>query len=151
MKLNGLGYDFYDDYGNLVHEEEDGTLTLIPPSDTDYYVTPDAIISIPTTPADTTGRPTVTQAAAIAAANPASSSVVDWLKALAEAVPKALQLYNAQQIAAVNVKRAQSGLAPLNAGLYGPQVGVGMNADTQRMMIYGALGIGALLLLSKKR
>lgn len=98
-----------------------------------------------------TGAPTADQAATIAqlAAKTNDPASVGWLSALANAVPKALQLYNAQQIAAVNIQRAQQGLAPLNPALYGPQVGVALSPGTSSLILYGAIGLGALVLIKK--
>lgn len=56
------------------------------------------------------------------------------------------------QILTVQLQRAQQGLAPLdiNPAQYGlqPSIGVGVTADTKEMLMYGALGIGGLWLLS---
>ena len=81
---------------------------------------------------------------------PASATETDWLKMISEAAPKVLQLWNAQQIAQVNIERAQRGLAPLNPAGYGPQVALTMPAGTQQMLLYGAIGLGAFMLLNKK-
>jgi hypothetical protein len=75
----------------------------------------------------------------------------DWISSVftgenVKAVLTAAQAYQLQQI---NLERAQRGLAPLSAAQYAPTVNVGVNQDTQRMLMIGAIALGAVLLLSK--
>ena len=62
------------------------------------------------------------------------------------------QLDTVKQITQVNLQRAQQGLAPLpyDASQMGlaPTVNVGLSSDTSRLVSYGAMGIGAVLLLA---
>lgn len=78
-------------------------------------------------------------------------AVGDWFDKLVNAAPKLLATYNAQQIASVNADRARRNLPPINASLYGPQVGVGMDPSTQQMVLFGALGVAAVMLITKKK
>lgn len=146
-KRSQLGYTYQDDYGNTWESSGDDytpdTLIEAVP-DTSFTVTPTGTVVV-AGPA-----PTAEQKAAVAAANPSDSSALSWLTALAAQVPKVLQLYNAQQIAAVNVQRAQQGLMPLNPALYGPQVGVALPAGAQSGLMWIALGGAALLLLGRR-
>lgn len=147
MQLNA---GFYDDYGNFVESTGDGAndYTITPmPNTTD--MTGAYVDDTPTAPS-TGGNPTSQQTVAVKAADPSNPADLSWLDKLANAVPKALQLYNAQQIAAVNVERAKRGQSAINPAMYSPQVGVGMDAGTQNLVLFGALGLGALLLLGGK-
>lgn len=123
MKLGHLGY---------TEEGSDGTI----------YVTADAFL------------PDVTYvdvpAPGTDAGVPAAQST-DWLKMISEAAPKVLQLWNAQQVADINIARAQRGLPPLNPAAYGPQVGVTLPAGTSNMLLYGALAVGAFMILGQRR
>lgn len=149
---SGLGW--YDEYGNYYEDATYDPPYGETPVDYSYWYGTtyqgDYDVATPTTVQTATGAPTPAQAATIAAANPSSPGALDWLDKLAAAVPKALQLYNAQQIASVNVKRAQQGLPALNPAMYGPQVGVGMNPQTQSMVLMGAVGLAAVMLLKGK-
>lgn len=53
----------------------------------------------------------------------------------------------------LNLERAKKGLAPIDAARYmqmtAPQVQVGVARDTQQLLIYGAVGVGALYLISQ--
>lgn len=62
-------------------------------------------------------------------------------------------IYNSQKLAEINFQRAAAGLPPLSASQYAPTVnlGIGMSPDTQKMLLYGAIGLGAFLLLKAKR
>lgn len=56
-----------------------------------------------------------------------------------------------KQVTAIQLQRAQSGLPPLpisTAQLGVPQVAIGLSTSTQSMLLWGGLGLGALVLLS---
>lgn len=76
-----------------------------------------------------------------------SSAVTDWPQLL-QAVGGAVSAWQLNQI---NIARAQKGQAPINAAAYGPQVGVGLNQQTTNLIMYVAIGLGAVLLLNRKR
>jgi len=81
---------------------------------------------------------------------PANINPADWINLLAQSVPKIIAGMNAYQLSQLQMDRARRGLPPLNAALYGPQMGVGLTPETSKMLLFGALGIGALLMLTKK-
>lgn len=56
---------------------------------------------------------------------------------------------NSQQLFSLNLQRAQQGLPPLNPAAYAPQVAVGLNEDTQRLVLLGAAALLAVFLLKK--
>jgi hypothetical protein len=59
------------------------------------------------------------------------------------------QLTAISQINQINIQRAAAGLPPLPVPTLGaPSVNVGLSPQTQTLLIYGALGIGALILLN---
>jgi len=81
---------------------------------------------------------------------PAGVASSDWASLFADAVPKVINGIQAYQLSQINVKRAQSGLAPLNAALYATgQSGFMANMSSQGMMLLVAAG-AAILLLGKK-
>lgn len=74
-----------------------------------------------------------------------SAGVTDW-QSLLTAVGGAVSAWQLNQI---NIGRAQKGLPPINSAAYGPQVGVGLNAQTTQLIMYVALGLGAIMLLKR--
>ena len=64
---------------------------------------------------------------------------------LATSALTALQTYQLNQI---NVQRASQGLPPLNTAAYGTGINVGLNAQTQQLVIYGGLALLAVLLVN---
>lgn len=89
-----------------------------------------------------------------------SSASPSWLSSIGTAVSAAVQGYlgvqqanDAQTLFNTNLQRAQQGLSPLNAnpsayGITSPQVNVGLSSSVQTMLIYGGLGLGAILVLN---
>lgn len=89
------------------------------------------------------------------------------LSDLLKQIPQTLiQLYRADrqadvqdQLIALNIQRSQRGLPPISlnqiggAALASPQVGVNvaMTPETKKMLVMGAVGLGALLLFATKR
>lgn len=74
-----------------------------------------------------------------------------WMTALARLLPAVAATYQQKQILDIQVQRAQQGLPPLNASQYAAGFQVGLSDDTKNLLIYGAIAIGALLLLMPKR
>lgn len=70
-----------------------------------------------------------------------------WMDALQRSLPILAATYQQKQILDVQVERARQGLPPLNASQYAAGVQVGLSSDTQKMLIFGALGIAALFLV----
>ena len=89
-----------------------------------------------------------------------SSASPSWLSSIGSVITAATQGYlgiqqtqDAQTLFNTNLQRAQQGLAPLNAnpsayGIISPSVNVGLSPGVQTMLIYGGLGLGAILILS---
>lgn len=68
-----------------------------------------------------------------------------WLQQVQTAV-------NSQRIFNENMERAERGLPPLNTSQYSPtvNVGLGVSAETQKMLLIGAAALVAVLILSKR-
>lgn len=73
-----------------------------------------------------------------------------WMDTLQRSLPILAATYQQKQILDVQVDRARQGLPPLNASQYSAGVQVGLSSDTQRMLIFGALGIAALFLVLRR-
>ena len=74
-------------------------------------------------------------------------SVVD---AVAKAA-SAFALSDAQRrLLNIQMQRAAAGQPPLDSSQYGLGVSVGLGGDTQKLLMFGALGIAALFLLTKR-
>lgn len=54
---------------------------------------------------------------------------------------------NSETLFFANLYRGMNNQAPLPASQYAPQVAVGLNADTQRLLVLGAVGLGAVMLM----
>ena len=76
-----------------------------------------------------------------------ATSAKDWL----ELAKQGITAFNSFELQQINFARARKGLAPLNPGAYSPQVGVNLAPDTMKMIMYGALGLGAIMLLKRSR
>jgi hypothetical protein len=72
-----------------------------------------------------------------------------------DALARVVQTYaiadTQRRILNVQLQRAQQGLPPLRAAEYGvgASVNVGLSPDTQKMLLWGALGLGALFVLPR--
>lgn len=89
-----------------------------------------------------------------------SSASPSWLSSIGSAVTAATQAYlgiqqskDAQTLFDTNLQRAQQGLAPLNAnpaayGIVSPQVNVGLSSSASTLLMWGGIGLGAILLLN---
>lgn len=69
---------------------------------------------------------------------------------IADLVQKGLVAFNSQQVFQMNLDRAAAGLAPIPVSLAAPTVNLGLNADTQRLVVYGALAAIGLYLFSHR-
>lgn len=94
--------------------------------------------------------------AAVATETPPSSSLVDTIKELATVAGQVYltreQMQAQQQILNVQLQRAQQGLPPLNIdpttyGLPQPSVGISLDPSTQKILIYGGIGLAVALML----
>lgn len=85
-----------------------------------------------------------------------SSSLAQTIKEIANVAAQAYltkeQIQAQNKILSINLQRAQNGqdMLSIDPADYGLQasVGVGLTSDTKQMLMYGALGVGALWLLS---
>lgn len=71
-----------------------------------------------------------------------------WYDSLARLLPMLASTYQQQQLLQVQVDRAKQGLPPLNTNQYAAGVNVGVSQDTQKMLMYGLIGVGALVIFS---
>jgi len=81
-----------------------------------------------------------------------------WLNMLTNAIqqilPVAAATYSQKQLIDLNIARANAGLSPVDSSAVSPTVNVGASPQVTSMAkiaIYGALGLGAIYLLSGKR
>jgi hypothetical protein len=78
-----------------------------------------------------------------------------WDK-LTNTIEKLLPVYaqykQQRELIKLNIERAKQGLAPIEAEQIAPQVRVGLTSDTQRLLLFGVLGVlGIGLIMSMKR
>lgn len=70
-----------------------------------------------------------------------------WLTSLANAASSVTNIINQQQLNQINLQRVAAGLQPLPQSVIGPTATVGLSPDTQNLLIFGGIGIAALVLL----
>ena len=95
--------------------------------------------------ADDYVNPWVPTATQIDQKNPNTGN--DWLN-LASSALTALQTYQLNQI---NVNRARQGLPPLNTASYASGINVGLNPQTQQLVMYGGIALLAILLINSMK
>lgn len=78
-----------------------------------------------------------------------TSGPADWLSKLTTALPAVSSFITAEQLAQVNVKRAQQGLPALQASQYAPSVGVTVSPNTTKALTLGAIAVAAVLILPR--
>lgn len=78
------------------------------------------------------------------------TSVSSGIQKLAPAVAAVKTAQAATDIQKLNIQRAQQGLPPIDSSQMVPTAGVqvGINRDTQKLIMYGAIGLGAVVLMS---
>lgn len=74
-----------------------------------------------------------------------------WVDTLGRLLPVIASTYQQKQLLDVQVERARNGLPPLNASQYAPGVAVGLNTDTQKLLIGIAVALLVGLWLMKRR
>lgn len=74
-----------------------------------------------------------------------------WTDTLQRSLPILVATYQQKQILDVQMQRAKAGLPPLDASQYAAGVQVGLSSDTQKMLLFGALGIAALFFVMNRR
>lgn len=72
------------------------------------------------------------------------SQVPNWIKDIQLAV-------NTQKLLNLNIQRAAAGLPPITSQAVAPTVNFGVSADTQKMLLYGAIALGAVFLISRRK
>lgn len=89
---------------------------------------------------------------------PPSSTLVQTIKDIANVAAQAYltreQMQAQERILNMQLTRAQQGLPllnidPVQMGVPQPSVGVGVTGDTKEFLMWGAVGLGALWLISK--
>lgn len=81
---------------------------------------------------------------------PSGVASSDWLSMFTDAVPKVITGIQAWQLSQINVKRAQSGLPPLNSALYAPgQAGFMANMSSTSMLLIA--GLAAVFLIGGRK
>lgn len=118
-----------------VTESADGGWLYYHTADPGNYYTPDEMAMII---ADTGSASTVGVASN------------DWFDMVTKILPQIPGYITAYQLAQVNVERAQRGLPPLNTASYGPRVGVNFTPQTQQMLMFGIIGLVAVMLFTRR-
>lgn len=73
-----------------------------------------------------------------------------WTDTLKRSLPIIAATVQQKQILDVQMDRAKQGLPPLDASQYGVGVSVGLSPEVMKMLMLGALGIGAAIFLSRR-
>jgi hypothetical protein len=71
-----------------------------------------------------------------------------WVDTLARAIPLIAATVQQQQLLSVQVDRARQGLPPLNVTQYAAGAQVGLSPDTKTFLMWGGIGLGAVLLMT---
>jgi hypothetical protein len=74
-----------------------------------------------------------------------------WTDALTRLLPQLVATYQQKQFLTLNMRRAEQGLPPLNASDYGLGVKVGLTDDVKSLLLWGLLGVGAVIYLTSRR
>ena len=72
------------------------------------------------------------------------ANVPNWIKDIQLAV-------NTQKLLDLNIQRAQQGLPPITAQSVAPTLNLGMSPEVQKMVMIAAVGLGAVILLSRRK
>lgn len=81
----------------------------------------------------------------------ASSGGTNWAAIVQQLAQAGISAYQITQLSNLNQQLISQGRPPLSASqaaAMAPQLNFGISGDTQNLLIYGALGIGAIVLLS---
>lgn len=73
-----------------------------------------------------------------------------WMDTLARSLPIIAATVQQKQILDIQVQRAKAGLPPLDASQYAAGVNIGLSPEVQKILIMGAVGIGAVILLARR-
>jgi hypothetical protein len=72
-----------------------------------------------------------------------------WMSSISELAKVYLTTSAQKKMWDLQMKQAQAGLPPLDLEQYQPGVSVGVSKGTQNLLMWGALGLGAVYLLPK--
>src|SRR5258708_7668315 len=78
-----------------------------------------------------------------------SGAPSDWLGAIAGALPKLSAFLTAEQLAQINIDRARQGKPALQTSQYAPQVGVGLDPGTAKLVMMVGLGLAGVIIVPK--
>lgn len=82
------------------------------------------------------------------------SLVTEWGNNIFDLAKQYFQLEGQRDIIKLNIARAEQGLPPISAESVAPQVNVGLSPETQKLAIYGLVGVGliaAFMAVTRKR
>lgn len=74
-----------------------------------------------------------------------------WADTLQRILPMIASTVQQKEILNIQLERAKHGLPPLDNAQFGVGVNVGLSPQLQNMLIFGGIGLVALLMLSGKR
>lgn len=75
-------------------------------------------------------------------------SVTAWGKSLTDFAKNYLVYDSQKRLLDANIKRAEQGLPPLDASAYGLGLNVGLTPATQKLVLYGLIGLAGLAIFS---
>lgn len=74
---------------------------------------------------------------------PAPSTGGDWTDKIMSIIPQALQYQQQRDLIKLNAELIKQGKPPIAAGQLAPQVNFGVSPEIQRLLMWGAIGLGA--------
>lgn len=74
-----------------------------------------------------------------------------WVDAATKLVSAVTATWQQKQFLNLNIERAKQGLPPLSASDYGLGVKVGLSDDVKQLLLWGLLGVGAVIYLTSRR
>lgn len=74
-----------------------------------------------------------------------------WWETAAKVASTLIMANYQREMLNVQLDRAQKGLPPIDAAQYGIGVNVGLSANTQKLLLFGAIAIGGLALFMSAR
>lgn len=74
-----------------------------------------------------------------------------WYDSLARLLPALVATDQQRRLLAIQADRAAKGLPPLDVTQYGAGIQVGLDNGTKQLLMFGVIGIGAILFLGSRR
>ena len=151
--IGAAALSYTDQEGNIITQDESGNLIAVVGPTAEIYLGSSSTAVI----ADERGN--VIQAGTQSTAYPSKpanmtnaqfTELTSGTSVSGDTIMKAIAALNAFQLSQINIERARSGKQPINTAAYAPSIGVGLTSGTSSMLLYGAIGIGALILFMKK-